>query len=169
MNSICCVGCHLPAWLLQPFALQQCKASNQRGLVTRWILNTHVQALHIHSVPKSVDCSKTSCSDVLVVDNSAIMVASWQCSNCGHWETRNTSYQEPGYSYPDAVEPQATAGEAEGTTDWQISTTAVDDARCEPIIAVIGRTGTGKTSFIKSLAGDSASLLAVGSNLKSCQ
>lgn len=37
-----------------------------------------------------------------------------------------------------------------------------------PVVAVMGRTGSGKTSFIKSIAGDKAKHLVIGKNLHSC-
>lgn len=37
-----------------------------------------------------------------------------------------------------------------------------------PVIAVMGRTGSGKTSFIKTIAGDKAKDLIIGKNLHSC-
>ena len=37
-----------------------------------------------------------------------------------------------------------------------------------PVIAVMGRTGSGKTSFIKSIAGDKAKHLVIGKDLHSC-
>lgn len=45
---------------------------------------------------------------------------------------------------------------------------AVGDASKKILIAVFGMTGTGKTSFIKALAGEAASHFRIGHDLESC-